>query len=83
MFKKYNEFYKKKIEEFPIFEQFRFIKSCANILTIKGVDYPVIGSLWEFSFSHLSKKQKEILEFAIDCGFGERNSYGFGFVNLI
>ena len=82
LFKKYNNFYKTKIKEFPIFEQFRFIKPSANILTIKGTDYSIVGSLWEFSFSHLTKEQKEILEFGIDCGFGERNTYGLGFVNI-
>jgi len=82
LFKKYNNFYKTKIKEFPIFEQFRFIKPCTNILTIKGEDYHIVGSLWEFSFSYLTKEQKEILEFGIDCGFGERNTYGFGFVNI-
>lgn len=82
LFKKYNLFYKTKIKEFPIFERFRFIKPSANILTIRGTDHVVIGSLWEFSFSHLTKEQKEILEFGIDCGFGERNTYGFGFINI-
>lgn len=83
LFKKYNNFYNTKIEEFPIFEQFKFIKPCSNILTIKGKDYTIVGSLWEFSFSYLNKEQRKILEFGIDCGFGERNSYGFGFVNIV
>jgi len=83
LFKKYNEFYKTELKEFPIFEQFRFKKQCVNTLTIDGADTKILGSIWEFSFSYLSKEQRKILEFGIDCGFGERNTYGFGFVNIV
>jgi CRISPR-associated endoribonuclease Cas6 len=43
-------------------------------------DYFVIGNLIDFKFGALKKKQREILEFLIDCGFGERTTYGFGYV---
>ncbi|MEM5855769.1 MAG: CRISPR-associated endoribonuclease Cas6 [Candidatus Aenigmatarchaeota archaeon] len=83
LFKKYNEFNKTKIEEFPLFEKFKFKKSTCNHIIISGKEQKVIGSMWEFIFSHLTKEQKKILEFGIDCGFGERNSMGFGFINVI
>lgn len=83
LFKKYNEFYKTKIEEFPIFEQFKFKKSVVNHVIIDGREVKFVGSLWEFYFSYLNNKQKKILEFGIDCGFGERNSLGFGFINVV
>ncbi|MEM4915538.1 MAG: CRISPR-associated endoribonuclease Cas6, partial [Nanopusillaceae archaeon] len=83
LFKKYKEFYKVEVEEFPIFEQLEFKKEVCNHVIINGIEHKVIGSIWEFVFSYLDKEQKKILEFGIDCGFGERNSLGFGFINAI
>lgn len=83
LIKKYNEFYKTSLEQFPVFSQYHYRKPVVSHIIEDGKDYPVIGSLWEFSFPYISKEQKNILEFGIDCGFGERNSLGFGFMNLI
>jgi len=82
IFKKYKEYYQKEIEEFPIFQKFLFKKSVSIPLELHHQKVNFIGSLWEFHFDFLDEKTKEILEFAIDCGFGEKNSMGFGFVNL-
>ncbi len=84
LIKKYKEFFKKEIYIDRIFEIFRFIKGPIAVpVDIKGKKQVFVGSLWEFSFSVLSKAQMEILKFGIDCGFGERNSLGFGFINVI
>jgi len=83
LIKKYNEFYKTDFEIEGIFEMFKFIKSTVNHVIIEGEEQKVVGSIWEFYFSYLNPKQKKILEFGIDCGFGERNSLGFGFINVI
>lgn len=83
LFKKYNEFHQTSLEEFPIFEQFIFKKETCNPIIINGKEYPLIGSIWEFLFNNLSKDQRKLLEFGLDCGFGERNSLGFGFVNVL
>jgi CRISPR-associated endoribonuclease Cas6 len=82
LIKKYNEFYKTNFEIERIFEMFKFVKSIANHVVINGREQMIIGSIWEFWFSYLSKEQKKILRFGIDCGFGERNSLGFGFINV-
>jgi len=82
IFKKYKMFHQKKIEEFPIFKKILFKKSVALPLKIHKNKVIYIGSLWEFRFEAIDKKTKDILKFAIDCGFGEKNSMGFGFVNL-
>ncbi len=55
---------------------------CNHIIE-EGKEHKVIGSIWEFAFSHLSPEQRDILEFGLECGFGERNSLGFGFVNTV
>jgi len=84
LIKKYNEFHKTNLEIERIFELFKFIKGpIANHVLINGKEQLFIGSLWEFHFSFLTPKQKKILSFAIDCGFGERNSFGFGFMNIL
>ncbi len=83
LFKKYNEFHKTNIEEFPVFEQFIFKKTVVNHILEDNREIKVIGSVWEFAFSHLAKEQKQILEFGIDAGFGERNPLGFGFMNVV
>ena len=85
IFKKYKEFYKKEIEEFPLFEAFKFNGMANPRIVIKGREYPLVGSYWEFHFSGLNhdRERRKILEFAMDEGFGERNTYGFGFVNRI
>lgn len=83
LFKKYNEYYGTKIDEFPVFEQYRYKKPTANPIIEDGREYVVAGSIWEFSFSYVSQEQRKLLEFGIECGFGERNSLGFGFVNIV
>ena len=84
LIKKYNEFHCSNTEIERIFEIYKFKKGpIINHVVINGKEQIFVGSTWEFSFSYLSKEQKKILEFGIDCGFGERNSYGFGFINII
>jgi len=83
LIKKYSEFHKKRIDINKIFEFFKFKRAVANRVIIEGKEQTFIGSLWEFYFSNFTKEQKEILKFALDSGFGERNSLGFGFVNSV
>lgn len=80
--KKYMEFYGEQIKIGRVFEGFKFIKGpVVNHVTIHGKDRLFVGSLWEFNFNHLTGERLKILRFAVDCGLGERNSLGFGFVN--
>jgi len=83
LIKKYNEFYKTNFEIDRIFEVFKFRKLVVSSAIIDGRSQVLVGSLWEFLFSYLSDEQKKILEFGIDAGFGERNSLGFGFMNVV
>ncbi|MEM7818484.1 MAG: CRISPR-associated endoribonuclease Cas6, partial [Candidatus Aenigmatarchaeota archaeon] len=90
LIKKYASFYKLKKSEInkiesetlPLFQQFIFKKEVCNHIIMKGKEVKIIGSLWEFIFQNLNEKQQELLRFSIDAGFGERNSLGFGFMNL-
>jgi len=83
LFKKYNEFYGVALEKIPLFEQFMFKKQVCNHVELGGKEVKVVGSIWEFPFSHLNKDQRRILHFGFECGFGELNSLGFGFMNVV
>jgi CRISPR-associated endoribonuclease Cas6 len=64
----------------PIIQRFMFKKQVSTRVLMNGQEQIVIGSIWEFWFG--DDAYKELLEFGIDCGFGERNSLGFGFMNM-
>lgn len=83
LFKKYKEFYGQPIRgTFTIFQKAEFLKQVSNSVVVDGREITIIGTLWRFVFEYVGKKQAKLLTFAIDCGFGELNSLGFGFVNL-
>lgn len=83
LFKKYNMFYGASVESFPLFEQFVFKKQVCNHVIIKGREIKVFGSLWSFNFNLISGDKRKIIQFGLDAGFGEMNSLGFGFINII
>ena len=87
LIKKYNDFckYKKmtnKIEgeSIQFFEKCKFKKQISTRIKVNGSKYPIIGTLWEFDFKPYTNQA--LIEFAMDAGLGERNSLGFGFLNL-
>lgn len=61
--------------------EFQFKKQVSTNIQIHGSRIPIIGSLWEFLLSEGVDPEFQL--FALDCGFGERNSLGFGFMNPI
>jgi CRISPR-associated endoribonuclease Cas6 len=68
-------------ELLPDITYYKFIKTLSKPLIVKREVQIIIGSLWEISFASTTDVQRGLLEFAVDCGLGERNSLGFGFVN--
>jgi len=81
--KKYKEYSSVEVKTLQIFEKLRFKKQVAVPLKMKGKETTVIGTLWEFHFQALNGSKREILQFGLDAGFGEMNSLGFGFMNLV
>ncbi len=81
LIKKYNGYYGTEIAIANLFEQFFFQKSVYTRIIFERKSYGVAASMWEFSWSQMTSIQKQIIEFGMDTGFGERNSFGFGFVN--
>ncbi len=66
----------------PPIMHYKFIRVVSKPLILKGAKQIVIGSLWDLGFVVSDSPQANILNFSVDCGFGERNSLGFGFLNL-
>lgn len=84
LFKKYKEFYGGAVDEFLVFEQFELIKRPVWVHTVlAGREVKFVGTLWKFSFGYLDRVKRRILEFGLDAGFGELNSLGFGFMNVV
>lgn len=69
---------KKNIDD-SLFSEYKFKKQVSTKIHMHNTDVTVIGSLWELGFSYDIDEAVQI--FALDCGLGERNSLGFGFVN--
>ena len=72
--KKYKEFCNEE-EDFEIIS-LKFIKTYTVHLTKKDKSFYIFASKWEFKV-----KNSKIAKFIFDCGVGEKNSLGFGFVN--
>ncbi len=80
--KKYREYHEDAPTSEPVFEQFVFKKQVCNHVVFEGKEAKVFGSLWEFPIGTLSEERWRLLQFGLDCGFGELNSLGFGFMNI-
>jgi CRISPR-associated endoribonuclease Cas6 len=67
--------------KFPEVRSYRYLKPVSKPITVRGEKQQLIASLWEIEFAVYEGMEANVLEFALDCGFGERNSLGFGFMN--
>jgi CRISPR-associated endoribonuclease Cas6 len=85
LIKKYEMFYQEKLDGdfLPLFEYFKFKRQTICHFILRGIEIEVVGSIWEFVFLRMKKRKKKLIKFGIDCGFGERNSLGFGFINIL
>ncbi|NJE13343.1 CRISPR-associated endoribonuclease Cas6 [Thermococcus sp. LS2] len=47
-----------------------------------GVPFTIVGSSWKLLEKHcITKEERKFYQFIMDCGLGEKNSLGFGFLN--
>jgi len=79
--KKYHEFTDSQINGRRLFKDFKFKKQVSTKLQLGNTKIVFIGTMWEFVFSEIISREVQL--FALDCGLGERNSLGFGFMNVI
>jgi len=83
LFVKYAEFTGREIsseDELPLIQKLTFKKQISTRISLHDTEQIVIGSLWEFSSNN--DQNTELFQFGHDCGLGERNSMGFGFMNV-
>ena len=66
-----------------LFDGYELIKTFAVPLTVtEGQEMTYVLSKWEFLYTVRDDHHRRHLNLALDCGLGERNSLGLGFVNI-
>ena len=81
--KKYNAFYNDELTmDFEIFDLLQFRKEVAVMVKKDGDSFVIIGSLWSLLQKKIPKGYGKFYQFLLDCGLGEKNSLGFGFLNV-
>ncbi len=84
--KKYNIFYNENLNfEEPLFDRMFFKKQVAVHLRKAQKEFLILGTIWKFEINLLrcNNEKRKFYNFIMDCGLGEKNSLGFGFVNTI
>lgn len=84
--KKYTQFSGKspRYLEGPLFDSVRLKKEVSVKINHRGGDFYIIGSLWErLGIIKGRKIDFDFYKFILDCGIGEKNSLGFGFINPV
>ncbi len=67
-----------------LFDRLVFRKEVAVKDYKDGKEFIIIGSMWKvLEKNYIRDKYKYLYEFIMDCGLGEKNSLGFGFINPI
>ncbi|MCK4433166.1 MAG: CRISPR-associated endoribonuclease Cas6 [Methanomicrobia archaeon] len=83
--KKYNAFYRENFTiENMIFDKIIFGREVVVPMIKRGNKFIIIGSTWKTleKFKYTRDEQK-VYKFIMDCGLGEKNSLGFGFLNPV
>lgn len=66
-----------------LFDAYELIKTFAIPVTVtEGVQETWVLSKWRFDYTVRDDDHRRHLNLILDVGIGERNSLGFGFVNL-
>ena len=66
-----------------LFDGYELLKTFAIPVTVtEGVEETWVLSKWRFEYTVRDDDHRRHLNLALDCGVGERNSLGFGFVNI-
>lgn len=89
--KRYNIFYNENLDfEGPLFDRMFFKKQVAVHLRKNQKEFIIIGTIWEFELNLFKLKNNNLhnptsrfYNFIMDSGLGEKNSLGFGFINMV
>jgi CRISPR-associated endoribonuclease Cas6 len=67
-----------------LFEEYELLKTFAVPVTVtEGEQQTFVLSKWRFGYTVRDDDHRRHLNLALDCGLGERNSLGFGFMNIV
>ena len=85
LIRKYNSLKNKSVDEsFDLFEgiEIKPIKGKEHAIPIlfDNKKFNCIGNKLSFKIKELNETQREVFQTCLDAGFGERNSYGMGFM---
>ena len=50
-------------------------------IIMKNQTFIIIGSLWKVLEKNIAREDRKFYNFLFDCGLGEKNSLGMGFIN--
>jgi len=83
--KKYKAYYNEdpNVNYSEFFDRISFKKQIAVHIKKHGKDIRIIGTKWLFFKDRINHKNYKFYKFLLDCGLGEKNSLGFGFLNLL
>ncbi|ADD08830.1 CRISPR-associated endoribonuclease Cas6 [Candidatus Aciduliprofundum boonei] len=82
--KKYNVYYDEELElDEDLFDLLQFQKEVSVVVKKDEKTFIVIGSVWSLLQKRIPKGYGKFYRFITDCGIGEKNSLGFGFLNPI
>ena len=66
-----------------LFDGYELIKTFAVPVTVtEGEEMTYVLSKWQFEYTVRDDHHRRHLNLALDCGLGERNSLGLGFMNI-
>ena len=80
---KFNQYY--NTEAYNIesaLQLFILLKEVVIHLSLDKYTAKIPASFWRFHFNNLTDEHRDVLNFALDTGIGERNSAGLGFLNV-
>jgi CRISPR/Cas system endoribonuclease Cas6 (RAMP superfamily) len=82
--KKFESFYRTWLGfRDPITDTVSFLRQVVVSLPIGEKTFKIPAGFWEFHFDNLRGVRKQVVEFALDEGVGERTSFGLGFFNAL
>ena len=82
--KKYNAYYNDELTlEEEIFDLLQYKKEVVIPVKRGEKSFPIIGSVWSLLEKRIPKGYRKFYLFIAECGIGEKNSLGFGFLNVL
>ena len=70
-------------QEGELFESYELLKTFSIPVTVtEGEELTYVLSKWKFGYTVRDDDHRRHLNLALDCGLGERNSLGLGFINI-